>query len=304
MKLEFVPRSCPLCGSTDFTVFAESNVDERKLTTSAFASRKLPEYMHARMVECKACGMLYANPALRQENLSTAYKEASFDAEAESRLAAQTYRAFLENHGLSASLRKSALDIGAGDGAFVEQLLAMGFDDVVGVEPSQAPLEAAKPEIRAHLRSGIFLAADFAPDSFDLITCCQVMEHIPSPLEISRDVFSLLRPGGLFFIVVHNRHALSARTLGEKSPIFDIEHLQLFDEQTGERLLEKAGFRSICVKAVRNKYPLDYWIKLFPFPRPIKTALRGTARISGLGDFLVSLPAGNLAMIGQKPNLS
>ena len=267
MNLEFVRRDCPLCDGSDYAVFAESNIDERKLTASAFASRKLPEYMHFRMVECKSCGMLYANPAPRQEILGEAYKEASFDAQAESRAAAKTYRAFLEGYGQSASLGKSVLDIGAGDGAFVEQLLAMGFDDVVGVEPSHAPLEAARPEIRARLEPGIFVATDFAPDSLDLITCCQVMEHIPNPLGISRDAFSLLRPGGHFFIVVHNRSALSAKLLGEKSPIFDIEHLQLFDEQTGEKLLEKAGFRSICVRALKNRYPIDYGSSSFPFHR-------------------------------------
>ena len=139
MKLEFIPRACPLCGGDDFHVLAEATIVEGRLTDSAFASRKLPEYMHSRMVECRLCGMLYANPVLRPETLADAYKEASFDSGAESRLAATTYRALLDPHLTALPSRRSALDIGAGDGAFVEELLGLGFDDVIGVEPNEVP---------------------------------------------------------------------------------------------------------------------------------------------------------------------
>jgi hypothetical protein len=74
MKLEFIPRACPLCGGDDFQILAEATIDEGRLTDSAFASRKLPEYMHSRMVECHLCGMLYADPMLRPETLADAYR--------------------------------------------------------------------------------------------------------------------------------------------------------------------------------------------------------------------------------------
>ena len=57
MKLDFIPRTCPLCGGDDAKVLVEATIDEHKLTASAFASRKVPEYMHSRMVECNGCGM-------------------------------------------------------------------------------------------------------------------------------------------------------------------------------------------------------------------------------------------------------
>jgi SAM-dependent methyltransferase len=301
MKLDFIPRACPLCGGQDARVMVEATIDEAKLTASAFASRKLPEYMHSRMVECKSCGMLYANPVPRQETLMEAYEDASFDSGAESRLAAVTYRTLLEPHLNALPSRRSALDIGAGDGAFVEELLALGFPEVIGIEPSKAPIEAAKPAIRGHLKRGIFAFEQFAPESLDLITCFQVIEHVWDPVKITREALALLKPGGLFFIVAHDRRALSARIMGTKSPIFDIEHLQLFDHSTGTALLRNAGFESIEVSPVQNKYPIDYWIKLFPFPRRVKSAARWLGGISGIGKVLLALPAGNLALVGQKP---
>jgi SAM-dependent methyltransferase len=304
MKLDFIPRPCPLCGGDDAKILVEATLDEGKLTASAFASRKLPEYMHSRMVECNLCGMLYANPVLRQEDLANAYKDASFDSGVESRLAAVTYRALLEPYLGALPSRTSALDIGAGDGAFVEELLALGFTNVVGVEPSEAPIEAANPAIRAYLKCGIFSAEQFAPQSLDLITCFQVIEHVWDPVKITRDALALLKPGGLFFLVAHDRRALSARLMGTKSPIFDIEHLQLFDSRTSTTLLRNVGFDSIKVSSVQNRYPVDYWLKLFPIPRPVKSTMRRLADLSGIGKLLLSLPAGNLAVVGQKPMIA
>jgi uncharacterized Zn finger protein len=74
MKLDFIPRACPLCSGEDAGVLVEATLDEDRLTASAFASRKLPEYMHSRMVECKECGMLYANPVLRPATLMLAMR--------------------------------------------------------------------------------------------------------------------------------------------------------------------------------------------------------------------------------------
>ncbi len=176
----------------------------------------------------------------------------------------------------------------------------MGFTNVVGVEPSEAPIEAAKPAIRGYLRCGIFAADQFAAESLDLITCFQVIEHVWDPVKITCDALALLKPGGLFLIVAHNRRAFSARIMGTKSPIFDIEHLQLFDKPTGAALLRNAGFESIKVSSVRNRYPVDYWIKLFPLPRPAKSTVRRLAKTSGIGNLLLSLPAGNLSRGGTK----
>jgi SAM-dependent methyltransferase len=301
MKLDFMPRACPLCGGDDATVLVEATLDESRLTASAFASRKVPEYMHSRMVECNKCGMLYANPVLLQESLAEAYKDASFDSGVESRLAAITYRAILEPHLAALPSRNSALDIGAGDGAFLEELLALGFQNVTGVEPSEAPIAAAKPSVRGYLKCGVFAAEQFPPESLDLVTCFQVIEHVWDPVKIAADARALLKPGGLFLIVAHNRRAFSARMMGTKSPIFDIEHLQLFDRSTGAALMRTAGFESVAIRSLRNKYPINYWIKLFPLPKTAKAAASWMARASGIGKLLLSLPAGNLALVGRKP---
>jgi SAM-dependent methyltransferase len=176
----------------------------------------------------------------------------------------------------------------------------MGFSGVIGVEPSTAPINAAKPEVRPFLRHQSFCDDDFASSSATLVSCFQVLEHVSAPVSVVSTAFRVLKPKGLFLAVVHNQRALSARILGMKSPIYDIEHLQLFNKASARKLLERAGFEGIRVYPLWNRYPLRYWFRLFPFPDSIKGGLMSFAKSSSIGNVKISCPAGNLVLIGFK----
>jgi 2-polyprenyl-3-methyl-5-hydroxy-6-metoxy-1,4-benzoquinol methylase len=301
MRLEMVGRACPVCGSRDASkVYAEANFDVAKLDEYAFASRKMPEYMHHRLIECPVCDLVYANPVPTMETLSSAYNEAAFDSAEEARHAARTYGSFLPAIASRLPDRCGALDIGTGDGVFLEQLLSRGFSGVMGVEPSAAPIAAARPRIRPLIKHDIFRPEDYQPGSFSLITCFQTIEHLSDPLEMCRDAHRLLKEGGALLLIGHNRRAVSATLLGKKSPIFDIEHLQLFSPRSARQLLKCAGFRSIELKTVLNSYPLHYWLKLFPIPTAPKRKLIDLLKRLKIGYLQIPLPAGNMAVIGYR----
>ncbi|HEY3254860.1 MAG TPA: class I SAM-dependent methyltransferase [Polyangiaceae bacterium] len=299
-QFQLVARNCPGCDANDSRPFAEANIDPEALGAFAFASRKLPEYMHHALVVCQKCDLLYANPAPDRKSLEAAYHDAAFDASDESHYAGLTYASYLPRIALELPDRKGALDIGTGDGAFLEQLQQHGFSDVVGVEPSAAPVAAAKPAIRPLIRHAPFRSADFAAESLRLVTCFQTIEHVYDPLALCQDAVRLLRPGGALFMVCHNRRALLARAMGMKSPIFDIEHLQLFSPQSVRALLKRAGFSRVEVHTVVNRYPINYWARLSPIPGPLKPRALELLRSSGLGRITLAAPVGNLAAIAYK----
>jgi len=85
-----------------------------------------------------------------------------------------------------------------------------------------------------------------------------------------------------------------------KSPIYDIEHLQLFSKKSIRILLEKCGFTGIKIKAVCNCYPLQYWIRLSPFPAKLKSGLISGLRKIKLDQMPIKFPAGNFAVICYK----
>jgi SAM-dependent methyltransferase len=271
------------------------------LTDFAFASRKLPENMHLQLHDCRRCDMLYASPIFASGALARAYGDAAYDSAVAARCAARTYAGYLPDLAAQLPGTTGALDVGAGDGAFVAHLIRNGFSNVVGVEPSRAAIAAAPAEFRSLIRPGMFDARDFAPQSLCLVTCFQTIEHLESPLSFCKEAWNLLRPGGALFLIGHNRRALSARVLGRRSPIFDIEHLQLFSPRSLAALLDAAGYRRVRISTVVNRYPLSYWARLFPMPGSIKQRLGRLLESTAIGKVRIPLPAGNIAALGFKP---
>jgi SAM-dependent methyltransferase len=287
-------RRCPLCGSRDEARVLAASFDASRLGTLSFASRKPPELMHWRLVTCASCGLVYANPAPAEDVLLRAYRDAGFQAAGESRAAASTYVGVVARVLPALPDRAGALDIGAGDGAFLERLLELGFSGVVGLEPSTAARRGATEQVRALIRDEPFAAGVFAPDSVSLVTCLQTIEHVPEPLALCREAHRLLKPGGALVVVCHDRRAWSARLLGRRSPIYDVEHLQLFDRRTVRGLFERSGFERIEVHTLVNRYPLRYWLRLARIPRPVVHML------GPLATFALSIPAGNLWVVGYR----
>ncbi len=299
--LELADRTCPLCASNgESVVTAEANVDPQRLGPSAFASRKLPEYMHHRLVQCASCDLLYANPAPTANALALAYADAEYDSAEESRFASSTYACLLREVLPTLPLQGGALDIGTGDGAFLAELLASGFEDVVGVEPSRAPVAAASSEVKGLIRTGFFRPEDFEPERFRLVSSFQTLEHVCDPLSLCCGAYQLLCEGGALLVVCHNRRALLNRAMGRRSPIYDVEHLQLFCPRSLRSLLERSGFSDIELRPVLNRYPLRYWMKLFPLPDGFKGKLLALVDRGRLGSVPLSVPVGNLAAIGYK----
>lgn len=292
--------NCPLCHSSRHAKpFAERHIDESKLSRFSFASRKLPEYMHHQLQLCHSCDLLYAIPDPNL-NLQSAYETAAYDSTTEAACAATTYRKILQPTLNSLPHKSRLLDIGAGDGAFLKEMLPHGFSDLIGLEPSSAPLHAAHPSIRNRLRMEMFREGLVEPQSCSLVTCFQTIEHVADPLALCREAAKLLIPGGSLAIIAHNRNGLINQLLGRKSPIFDIEHLQLFSPTSLKTLLEKAGLQNISIRPFRNTYPLAYWARLCPLPAPLKPTILRLLHAT-IGSLQLAVPVGNLLCTATKP---
>ncbi len=294
-------RPCPICKTSDHSVvYRESTYDESRWTQASFSSRKVPEYMHFRLLTCGACGLTYGSPVASAEAASQAYRRASFEASVESTDAARTYAQYLRKQGFEPG---RALDIGCGDGAFLRELLRLGFREIVGVEPSEAPVRVASEDVRPLIRQEMFDRALFAENSFDLVTCFQTIEHVYEPRKLLEDIFRILKPGGKVFLIEHDLGAFSARVMGEKSPIFDIEHVQLFNPRSVRYLLTQTGFQDVNVFSILNAYALTYWLKLFPLPARVKRGLLASLAhpaLRAVGAIRIPVPAGNMAIFGTK----
>lgn len=294
-------RDCPVCGSEDKSEIAYlARMDEGRLDSFAFASRKLPEYMHLRLLKCPICSVLYASPAFTAEFLAGAYRDASYDSHDEAEYAAASYAKQLGPILPLLGDREAALEIGAGNGAFLRHLRRAGFREVIGVEPSHLAVASADKDTRSLIRVGMFRACDFEPNTLTLLSSFQTMEHIRDPRELCVDAYRLLRRDGAIFLICHDYGSWVTRLLGERSPIFDIEHLQLFSSSSLRFLLAACGFQDIRVGKIRNRYPLAYWMKLLPAPVHLKRTLLPLSKKLFVGRLPISIDIGNLYAVGFK----
>lgn len=291
-------RSCPVCNSSDDSnIIYKENIDTLKLDQLAFASRKIPEFMNLRLVCCPTCDLLYAPLVPEQESLQNAYETTDYDSNEEANLAANTYAKWLPKIISTLPDKHSALDVGTGNGAFLTHLLSNGFQEVIGIEPSHKAISSAPDSLKKHIHAGMFNDKDFPSNHYSLICIFQTLEHIDQPAKFFQDAYQLLKPGGAIMLVAHNYRHWLMRLLGQKSPIIDIEHLQLFSPESLRFSLQKTGFKNIQMNSLRNDYPLHYWSKLLPMPRNLKTRLlnflkNGKGRT--IGSINIGMKVGNL----------
>lgn len=296
-------RHCPVCGTSwrDASVFLEGNFDTAKLNEFSYASRKTPEYMNLALISCPTCDLVYANDPPTRQHLANSYHVAEYDSSEEADDAAAAYMVAMAPTFAGLRRKDAALEIGTGTGALLERLATLGFTELVGIEPSTAAIEAAPAHRREWIREGVFEEQNFPPESFDLICCFMTMEHVLDPKVIASAAFKLLRPGGAFVTVTHDYRGRVNRAMGRRSPIIDIEHMQLFSKRSIRYLLEDTGFERVSAAGFKNKYAFRYWWRLAPVP---KVAKNGVARAVGAlhADGLkIALNVGNTLAAGFKP---
>ena len=100
--------------------------------------------------------------------------------------------------------------------------------------------------------------------------------------------------------VSHDYRSLVNRMLGKRSPIIDIEHMQLFSERSVRHIFTSTGYSDISVNAFVNRYALRYWIRLAPLPRTVKSVLSSSMAHTELGKIKIGLNVGNIITAGFK----
>jgi SAM-dependent methyltransferase len=297
-----VRRPCPVCQAPAVRarLFLKQNIDMARMSAFSFASRKVPEFMCHELVQCPACDLVYAPEPPDQSVLAHAYHVSDFDSAREADDAAAAYALAVKPVLEQLRQKRAALEIGTGTGVFLEVLKREGFAQVIGVEPSSAAIQAAPAHRQAWIREAIFREADFEPQSFDFICCFMTLEHVRDPQEIVSAASRLLRPGGGLSFVTHDYRSLVNRVLGSRSPIIDIEHMQLFSQPSIRRLLESNGFEDVRVSSFKNRYALSYWIRLLPLSPSVKQAAIGMLGNFGLADMKLSANVGNMISTGLK----
>jgi len=179
------------------------------------------------------------------------------------------------------STESKCLDIGCGDGFFMELLRMLGFNKITGVDPSLPFVNRAR-EKGLDVSLGNVYQLNGCREEYEVVLLLDVLEHLEEPLTALGIVHTLLRKNGVLFLnvpVCDSLASIMQRLLHQKTKLqqmqeWDPTHLAAFSGKTLEQLCLEAGF------SVEQRVHLS---NLFPF----------IGRISHrLEDFLLSITLG------------
>ena len=218
---ELLNRFCPTCAGRKSEIFLRKG--------------------EIRLVQCANCSMIYTDPVpaematgvfydragqeyLSPEKLEGDYSDVRFRREL------QLFRSFCPSG--------SVLDVGCSSGGFLYQLNKRHPQDyqIFGIDVSGPPIEHAArmgiPTIK-----GNFLTYSFE-QQYDAVTFWAVMEHLFEPQLFLKKAKSVLKTGGLCFILVPNMRSLAVRLLGAKYRYIYEEHLNYFTKKTLRKFVD------------------------------------------------------------------
>ena len=238
--------NCNLCGRDEYDVRYPATADGNALRVDAFRCTHSGYGHHPQIVECRHCGLVYANPRWSVDDVMNAYSAVQDETYVEERVGRElTFRNHLHDmeRVIGPADGRALLDVGAYIGVFVEAAAAAGWQSK-GVEPSQwAAAEAQRRGL--DVRVGTLDSVELDEESFDVVTMWDVIEHLADPAAELDRARRLLRPGGWLVVHTMDIDAPLSRLTGRRWPWLMDMHLYYFSRHTLRRMLSEQGYKVV-----------------------------------------------------------
>ena len=295
--LEDVP--CNLCGSSESILLYPDTLSTSLNGTGSWMAYRntAPNYgVHPPIVTCQHCDLVRTNPRLPRNVVEDNY-EAVEDPHyvSERRAREATFRRRLRTFHKVAGPAKGRriLDVGANIGVFVQVAAYAGWE-AWGLEPSQWAAAYGQRQ-GLNLVQGTLETGDFEPNTFDVVSMWDVIEHLYDPLGSLKAANRLLKPGGWMVVHTMDIDSLFARLMRSRWPWLMEMHISYFSRHTLSHILQKAGFQVIGIRPEARHLSLNYLAtRLQSYSRLLSSTLGKAFSASGLGQFLVLVNFGDL----------
>ncbi len=215
-----------------------------------------PDRLHGRqekytLLRCPACSLVWLSQPPEPSEMHLHYTDAYH----------QLISAGGENPGRW-GFRKDALaqfkqsgtllDIGCSSGSFLAFMRSPSWT-LFGIEMSAEGARTAEARSGAEVFVGDPLDAPFPSESFDVITCFDVLEHLYEPRRVMARVAEWLKPGGIFYVLVPNVDSAEGRVFGSYWHGLELpRHLFHYSPESLKFLAESAGLREVSLETRRN----------------------------------------------------
>lgn len=241
------------------------------------------------LVKCQNCGLVYVSPRPDPNELYALYGETYFHNDESGMVGYSNYVADEGNirktaNGRIARLERYTrqpgrmLDVGCAVGFFLDEARKRGWQ-VEGLDVSNFAVEYAREHFGLNTRAGSFTGLEFAPESFDLVTMWDVIEHVPDPKSYIHKAAAVLRSGGIFSLATPDIDSLPAKLTGKRWVGYKLseEHLYYFSKRTLAKMLEEAGFEILESRHVGKYVTLRLFVDRLGMYTPVIAKLLALA---------------------------
>jgi len=145
-----------------------------------------------------------------QHDFSSLHGRSMYDVEAREHKANTMSRILSHHLGEDCTNHMSLLDVGASTG-IIDNFLSRLFADVTGIDIDSEAIDHAVKDFSSehlHFIVGDAMSLDFSNNSFDVVICSQVYEHVPNAGQMMNEIFRVLKPGGICYFAAGNRFAI------------------------------------------------------------------------------------------------
>lgn len=207
---------------------------------------------------CKHCSHRYLDPCLKFEVAESLY----MDDKTASDIYTQPLQIAIDRtkyqYGidlidqLAPPARDKIMDLGCGAGVFLQIAEENGWQQCVGIDINErySSLYSAEKGIQFINSSFERLQPERLGKNYDVISMWSVLEHLYDLHPILDQLCSMLKPGGLLFILVPNVESLASRLMRERSPTFNWKHLSHFSPASLKHLMKMHGLECIHFETV------------------------------------------------------
>jgi len=155
------------------------------------------------------------------------------------------FRNFISFIAKRAPPKSTILDVGFGSGVLLKELITnFPESNVFGIDVNETYFNHVKaniPQAKLEIYDG--LKIPFQPNTFDVVTCIQVVEHMTDPELFFKEAFTVLKPGGIAIVTTPNPDGLAAKILGNRWQGIDPEeHIALNSPATWKKFAFDNGF--------------------------------------------------------------
>ena len=233
-------RPCPICG--------HEGAQEWLRGPDRFHGRQ-DEYT---LVRCSACSLVWLSNPPEPSQMHLHYTDAYHKLISAAGRDSQAHWGFRKEAVAQHKQSGALLDLGCSSGSFLEFMQSESWN-LYGIEMSAEVARVAEERSKAQVFVGDILDAPFPRESFDVITCFDVLEHLYEPRRVMARVSEWLKPGGIFYILVPNIDAAEARVFGSYWHGLELpRHLFHYSPASLKFLANSAGLHEVSLETRRN----------------------------------------------------